>query len=68
MTKYCPRCHLTLPRTAFGRHARRWDGCQSWCRACMSYAQRKRYALRHGYGWVERAQRARVWPPAARAG
>jgi hypothetical protein len=66
MTKYCPRCHRCQPLTAFAHHRGRPDGRQVWCRACTSYAQRKHYAATRGYGWVERAQRARVWPPAER--
>ena len=69
MTKYCSACHRTLPLEAFARHRGRWDGHQSWCRACKSSDQRKRYAAKHGYLWVEREQRmARPWPPAPREG
>jgi hypothetical protein len=68
MTKYCSRCHRCLPLTAFARNRHRWDGRQGWCKPCANLDQRRRYALRHGYGWVERAQRALVWPPAERGG
>jgi hypothetical protein len=69
MTKYCSRCHRCLPLTAFGRHRGRWDGRQGWCRECANLDQRRRYARRHGYGWVEREGRLlRPWPPAERAG
>jgi len=68
MTKYCPSCNRTRPRTAFAHHKGRWDGRQGTCRSCASYAQRKRYARQHGYVWVERERRmVRPWPPAARA-
>jgi hypothetical protein len=69
MTKYCSSCQRALPLTAFARHRGRWDGRQTWCRACTSYAQRKRYARQHGYLWVERERRmVRPWPPAPRGG
>jgi len=68
-TKYCPACRRTLPRTAFARHAGRWDGCQSRCRQCTSVDQRRRYARQHGYQWLEHERRMeRPWPPAAREG
>jgi hypothetical protein len=67
MTKYCPTCRRVLPRTAFARCRRRWDGCQSRCRACTNVAQRQAYARRHGYEWLAQERRMhRPWPPAAR--
>jgi hypothetical protein len=67
MTKYCPTCQRTLPRTAFARNTRRWDGCQSRCRACTNVAQRRDYARRQGAPWRAQERRmARVEPPAAR--
>jgi hypothetical protein len=65
-TKYCSHCHRLRKLTAFSHHRGRWDGRQNWCKACMSRDRRRRYAQERGYLWVEEAQRARGWPPAAR--
>jgi hypothetical protein len=37
-TKTCSSCKLLLPATAFGRHASRADGLQSFCRECQRAA------------------------------
>jgi hypothetical protein len=66
VTKYCSRCARCLPLTAFSHHKGRWDGRLAWCKACANRDQRKRYALQHGYLWVEEPQRVRGWPPAPR--
>jgi hypothetical protein len=64
MTKYCPSCQRTLPRTAFGRHRGRWDDCQPWCKACTRIAGRQHYARVKGERYVE--PRRQVWPPRPR--
>lgn len=40
-TKFCPKCKLTKPVTAFGASYTRYDGLQGHCRSCRSRKKRK---------------------------
>lgn len=41
--KTCPKCKITKPYSAFAKHKRRYDGLQSYCRACKSTTDKSYY-------------------------
>ena len=54
-TKYCLKCEVYLPTTAFNKHKRQKDGLQQTCRVCQKtyYKNNKDSILEVQKAWVE---------------
>ena len=57
--KRCPKCQRTLERSAFGKHAKRYDGLQGNCRECMADYYRRNKS-KWAYANEEEAERKRA--------
>lgn len=69
MTRACPRCRRDLPLDAFGAHARKRGGRDTYCRACVADRQREYRATPRGAELAREAvRRHRARKPGASRG